>query len=152
MEIENLRAIYLPDIETEYGPCVYQIINSRDGLHWDPDTSNLPEGTDVSCASFDLPFIDEKWMIMQSVQEEDSEGNELFEMDVVETEGYYQKYFIVVRSGHSFVLFDGGSGILKDPEGIVWKSCKYVCSVWDSHKLNNFIGDVNLNKIINLKF
>lgn len=136
MEIQNLRAIYLPDIEKTSGPSIYGIVKSRDGLYWESDCSNLPEGSDVSTAGFDLPFIDEDWLIMESVQEQDSNGKELFEMDIVEVEGYYQKYFVIVRAGYSFVLFDGANGILNDPEGNVWGKCKYVCPVWDGHKID----------------
>ena len=133
MEIENLRAIYLPDLESTHGPSTYTVMKTRDGLHWDPDTSNLPDG--VKCASFDVPFINEDWMIMQSVLETDSEGNEIFEMDIVEVEGQYQKHFVVVRAGYSFVLFDGHSSILSDPQGEIWKTSKVVCPIWESSKV-----------------
>lgn len=130
MEIQNLRAIYLPDTQNANIP-VYTVIKDRDGLHWS-DKEN------VTNTSFDLPFIDEDWLIMQSTMVEDSNGKELFEMDVVELSGYYQKYFVIVRVGYTFALFDGHSGIVSDPEGTVWQECKYVCEAWNSGNLDTF--------------
>ena len=149
MEIQDLRAIFIPDMESAHGPSTYSVIKSRDGLYWEPDISNLPDGVDMSCASFDLPFIDERWLITESVQEVDSENKPIFEMDIIEVEGYYQKYFIVVRLGYTFVLFDGSNSVLSDPQGEVWGKCKVVCPIWESSNIKDF--DVNAHKIINLK-
>lgn len=137
MEIDNLRAVYLPDIDDSITP-IYTIVKNRDGLHWAPDTSDLSYRFDRTCTGFDLPFIDDEWMIMQTAMELDINDKEIFEMDVVEVTGYHQTHFIVVRSGHSFVLFDGHSGILNDPMGEVWKSCKVVCPIWDASNLEQF--------------
>lgn len=141
MEIENLRAIYLPDMEQSSGVAVYTIAKSRDGLHWESDVVG------AKAAGFDLPFIDENWLIMESVQVTDSADKELFEMDIVELEGYYQKYFVIVRAGYSFVLFDGANGILNDPDGNIWDSCKYVCPVWDFHNIET---KINFKKALKL--
>jgi hypothetical protein len=143
MEIQDLRAIYLPDMESTQGVSTYTIIKSRDGLHWGNDV-------DSNSASFDLPFIDEDWMIMNSVQETDSAGHELYEMDIVELKGYYQKYFIVIRVGHSFVLFDGATATLNDPEGKVWSECKYVCPIWNSASIEDTAFTNMANKLISI--
>jgi hypothetical protein len=145
MEIQDLRAIYLPDMETESGTPIYTIIKSRDGLHWDSNSDKIT-------ASFDLPFIDENWLLMNSVHETDSYEKELFEMDIVEVSGYSQKYFVIIRAGYAFALFDGIDSVVSDPKGEIWAKCKYVCPVWESHTISDLNFTKSTSKIINHTF
>jgi hypothetical protein len=131
MEIENLRAIYLPDMETVDGASTHKVIQSLEGLYWSPST----KGGKVH--PFEVPFMYEDWMIMQSVLVSDSTDTEIFEMDIVEVEGEFQKYFIVIRVGYAFMLFDGHSGVLNDPQGAIWSKCKVRCPVWESSSIED---------------
>lgn len=134
MEYTNIRAVNLTEADTSDNAQTYKVNNYNNNLYWESSTPDT-----VNRISFETPFISDDWLITQSTLMSDG-NNELYELDIVQLDGYYQPYFIILREGNTFVFFDGLDGILNDSDGQAWSNCKYVCPVWESANLSHFFN------------
>ena len=134
MEYTNIRAVNLTEADTSDNAHTYKVNNYNNHLYWESSTLDI-----INQISFEIPFVSDDWLVTQSTLMSDG-NNELYELDIVQLDGYYQPYFIIIREGNTFVFFDGVDGILNDSDGQAWSKCKYVCPVWESSNLSHFFN------------
>ncbi len=84
----NIRAIYKPDAETSDGILYFypQEVDGCETLMWvcekDPEIKYF----------FDIPFLDDNWEIQQRTNEKTSDGDEIWENDVVHIKWEYNEF------------------------------------------------------------